>query len=98
MCKPESQNILNIIRRIRESFSSSVEVYTRGSCVKFSMILQEIFPQGEIYYNEDHSIFELNGSFYDITGEVLKTNHTPLKERKLVKAYDLMNLKYEDKV
>ena len=51
--------ILKIIERIRDSFDGSIEVYTQGSCVKFAMILKEIFPQGNILYNSDHAIFIL---------------------------------------
>ena len=53
--------ILKVIERIRDSFDGSVEVYTQGSCVKFAMILKEIFPQGNILYNSDHAIFILEG-------------------------------------
>ena len=56
--------ILKVIERIRDSFDGSIEVYTQGSCVKFAMILKEIFPQGNILYNSDHAIFILEGRIY----------------------------------
>lgn len=89
-------NILKVIERIRTSFPMSVEVYTKGSCIKFAMILLEIYPQGKILYDCDHALFELDGRYYDITGEVPKTtNHIPIEEYGILKAYDLMNLEYK---
>ena len=91
----------NLIRRIRESDDSLVEVYTRGGCVKFAMILLEIFPSGDILYDQSHALFELNGKCYDINGIAKKTeHHIPLREYGLNKMFDIMNLKYphEDKV
>ncbi len=88
--------ILKVIERIRTSFGESEKVYTQGSCIKFSMILLEIYPKGKILYDSDHAIFELDGKCYDITGEVAKTeNHIPIEEYGLLKAYDLMNMKYQ---
>lgn len=88
--------LLKIISRIRESFSDSVEVYTNGSCVKFCMILKEIYPEGNILYNSHHAIFELDQMYYDIKGDTLKENHVPIEEFGILQAYDLMNLKYEN--
>lgn len=86
--------ILQIIERIRTSFTDAEKVYTQGSCIKFAMILKEIYPQGEILYDSDHAIFALNGNYYDITGETTKTkNHIPIEEYGLLQMYDLMNLK-----
>lgn len=91
------ENILvsKIIERIRTSFDNSFEVYTSGSCVKFCMILKEIFPKGKILYDCNHAIFELNNLCYDITVEVAKVSHIPIEEYGILKAYDLMNLKYK---
>lgn len=92
-------HVLKVIERIRDSFDDSVEVYTKGSCVKFAMILKEIFPQGVILYDMNHAIFELDNNYYDINGFAEKTdNHIPLEEYGILKAYDSMNLKYENKV
>lgn len=87
--------ILKIIERIRDSFDGSIEVYTQGSCVKFAMILKEIFPQGNILYNSDHAIFILEGRCYDITGEVERTpGYILLESYGTNQMYDIMNLKY----
>lgn len=87
--------ILKVIERIRDSFEGSVEVYTKGSCVKFAMILKEIFPQGIILWDMNHAIFELDGKCYDINGIANKTdNHIPIQDYGILQAYDSMNLKF----
>lgn len=90
----ENIKIESIIKRIRDSFDESVVVYTQGSCVKFCMILKEIFPSGKILYNSDHAIFELNGLCYDVNGIAEKTNHIELTKYGILKCYDIMQLKY----
>lgn len=91
-------NILKIIERIRNSFDGSVEVYTQGSCIKFAMILKEIFPHGSILYNSDHAIFLLDERCYDITGEVERNSgYILLEAYGTNQMYDLMNLKYSIK-
>lgn len=90
-----------VIRRIRESDDSLVEVYTRGGCVKFAMILLEIFPSGDIVYDQSHALFELGGKCYDINGLAKKTkHHISLREYGLNEMFDIMKLKYshQDKV
>lgn len=89
----EHMKILRIIKRIRESLKDSVKVYTQGNCVQFAVILKEIYPQGTIMWNEDHAIFELNSRYYDVTGEVSKTNHMPLIEYGVLKISDLIKNK-----
>lgn len=87
--------VLKVIRRIRESFPGAESVYSQGSCIKFAMILQEIYPSGQILYDSDHAIFELNGCYYDIKGHAVKSdNHIPLNEYGLNEIYDLMSLSY----
>lgn len=88
-------SILKLIERIRTSFDDSVEVYTKGSCVKFCMILKEVYPSGKIMYDSNHAIFEYEGRCYDITGEVKKENHIPIEDYGVLMMYDLMNLKYK---
>ena len=61
-----------IIKRIRESYKHSVTVYTQGGCYQFYLILEEIFPEAIAWYCQinGHIYTEINGKFYDITGEV----------------------------
>lgn len=73
-------DILAFISVIRNSFKGSETVYTRGSCYRFYTILKHLYPQAKAYYNSDHVITEIGGKFYDITGEVSKTNHLPVDD------------------
>jgi hypothetical protein len=88
--------VLNVIKSIRDSFNDSVKVYTQGSCVKFAMILKTIFPKGEILYNLNHAVFELDGNCYDVQGIAKKEkNHIRIEEYGILHAYKIMNLKYK---
>lgn len=55
---------------VRDSFVGSQQVYTRGSCYHFYLILKEVFPNAEPYYDADHIVTKIDDKFYDITGEV----------------------------
>lgn len=95
----EEIRLLKVIQRIRDSFHGAELVYTNGSCVKFAMILKEIFPQGDILYDLSHAVFELNGRCYDITGLTTKTEfHQKIEEFGILHAYDSMNLKYDNHI
>jgi hypothetical protein len=72
--------ITAFIQSIRESFPDSVRVYTLGSCYRFYLILKNIYPAAEPYYNiiEGHVITKIDGRYYDITGEVSPDGYFPL--------------------
>lgn len=92
----QHKEILSLIELIRESFPSSVEVYTKGSCLQFAMILKTVYPQGDIYYNQDHAVFKLGNSFYDITGEVSgKGYKIKIEELGILQINKLLKLRYE---
>ena len=55
---------------IRDSFVGSQQVYTEGSCFHFYLILKEVFPDAECYFDEDHAITKIGDDFYDITGKI----------------------------
>jgi hypothetical protein len=55
---------------VRDSFIGSQQVYTEGSCYHFYLILKEVFPTAEPYFDKDHVITKIDDKFYDITGEV----------------------------
>jgi hypothetical protein len=55
---------------VRDSFIGSQQVYTEGSCYHFYLILKEVFPEAKPYYDISHVLTEIDGKFYDITGEV----------------------------
>lgn len=75
-----SSGVIGFITLIRESFVGAETVYTTGSCYQLYRILKFVFPQANAYYNSDHVITEINGRYYDITGEVEKTNHLLMSE------------------
>lgn len=77
---PTEENILAFIQTIRDSFIGSVEIYTRGSCYQFYTILKQVVPWATPYYDSNHVITEINGKFYDITGEVKKERHLLMAE------------------
>lgn len=86
--------ILDTITLIRDSFQGSVEVYTKGSCVKFCMILYKLHKGGKILYDQNHAIFEYDGICFDIKGIAEKTkHHKPIEEYGLIMAYNMMNTK-----
>lgn len=70
-------NILNFIKTIRESFIGSEIVYTKGSCYNFFLIIKEVYPNAQCYYDENHVITKLGNKYYDITGEVKLGRHLP---------------------
>lgn len=65
----------NIIAMIRNSFSHATVVYTRGSCGRLYKILKEIFPNAIAYENGDHVISKIGDKFWDIKGEVKRTQN-----------------------
>ena len=67
-------NIENFIAKIRDSFIGSQQVYTEGSCYHFYLILKEVFIDAECWYDEDHVVTKIDNKFYDITGEISKTD------------------------
>lgn len=66
------KRVERFISTIRDSFIGCQQVYTEGSCYHFYLILKEVFPDAEPYYDNDHFITKIGDHFYDITGEVRK--------------------------
>jgi len=64
------EKVEKFISVIRDSFIGSQQVYTEGSCYHFYLILKQVFPEAELYYDTYHVITKINNKFYDITGEV----------------------------
>lgn len=89
------EEILNLIRVIRDSFPNSVEVYTKGSCIRFALILKTIYPDGEIMYDQDHALFYYKTSYYDITGEITSNkNSERIENCGILQIEQLLNLRY----
>ena len=77
MIHPE---IIRFIETIRETDEKAmVEYYTNGGCYRFFLILG-FLGKATPWYDGNHVITELNGRYYDITGEVEKTDrHTHIE-------------------
>lgn len=75
------KKVESFIAKIRDSFIGSQQVYTEGSCYHFYLILKEVFPEAEPYYDMDHVITKIDGRFYDITGEVRRDAQSEKYER-----------------
>lgn len=57
-----------MIGLIRDSHPTMVDIYTKGSCLNFFLILHSIYPEAVAYFNIDHIITEIDGVFYDVNG------------------------------
>lgn len=66
----EEQRVLEFIKLVRESHPSMVEIFTRGSCLNFGLILEFVFPSALKFYDTNHVISNIGDKFYDITGRV----------------------------
>jgi hypothetical protein len=77
----------SFIAKIRDSFIGSQQVYTEGSCYHFYLILKEVFPNAECWYDQDHVVTKIDDKFYDITGEVSRS--TGLVKYDYIPSYSL---------
>lgn len=71
------------IQLLRDSFVGADDVYTNGSCVRFAYFLKHLYPEGEVYYDNNHAIFKYNGNYYDITGRlegISDGDYLPIRE------------------
>ncbi len=68
------------IARIREAHPQMVNIFTRGSCFDFHLILQEVWPEAIAFYDMDngHVLTEIGGVLYDIEGDVSHREHGKL--------------------
>jgi hypothetical protein len=71
LLKTKHQKVKKISSLIRETFG----IYPQmgGGCYKFHLILKEVFPWAQCYYNSNHVITRIGLRYYDINGEVKPT-------------------------
>lgn len=74
------RQVLNLISLIRKSHPDMVNIFTRGSCLNFFLILHSIYPEAEPYYNIDHIITKIDNKYYDITGQVNPKGYYPFSQ------------------
>lgn len=60
---------LEFIAAIRDIYPNR-PVDGSGECLKFHRLLKAVFPDATGYYNSDHVITEIDGSFFDLDGTV----------------------------
>lgn len=77
--------VLRVISRIRDGNPDAVRLYTQGQCYNFSLLLKEIFPEAEIWYDqvEGHVYSKIGEFWYDIRGRHFKVADSclPLNHR-----------------
>lgn len=78
-----TSNVESFIGKIRDSFIGSQQVYTEGSCYHFYLILKEVFPDAEPWYDNEHIVTKIGDKFYDITGEIRKDELDMFKYQRL---------------
>jgi hypothetical protein len=82
------EEILDLIQLINKTFGRYDDM--SGGCYKFHLILNKLF-NGMGYYDGEHVITLVNGTFYDIDGEYKKFNTRFRIVGGDVYPYDFMN-------
>jgi len=62
--------VLGFINALRDSFSGSVELFTRGHCFELFLILRQVWPTSEAWLSlsEGHVFVKIGTCWYDIRG------------------------------
>ncbi|MEX0313429.1 MAG: hypothetical protein AB3N18_04565 [Allomuricauda sp.] len=72
-------DILEYIEFMRECIPNAVEIFTKGNCISFGLILEKQFPGGVVLWDDNHACYKYNNQHYDITGGIDKPkNSRPL--------------------
>ena len=87
------QKVLNFIVLIRKTFGRYKDY--SGGCYKFHLILKQVFG-GVGFYNGEHVITEINGTFYDIDGEVTKFTNNYISIGGKEYPYEFMNETFKE--
>lgn len=71
-----------------------VEIFTKGSCLNFFLILHSIYPEAIPLYNSNHVIVKIDDKCYDITGRVSESGYLKFSEiyrkKEISKAFSQM--------
>ena len=91
-----SNHILKTIDTIRNSVDGASEIYTRGSCYHFYVVLDNLFNAIPYYsLDHDHIISLIGDCFYDINGTVpTDESYKPLNEHDLKDVEAIKKAKY----
>ena len=79
--KPCVISFLSALRRLHPELETRC---LNGSCFKLYLLLKEVWPDADPWYDGDHVIIKIGNSFYDIRGEVVPGRHIPMKDDALV--------------
>lgn len=86
----------DFIEHIRDCVPNAIEVFTKGNCTSFAILLAKAIPGGKVLHNLDHAVYEYNGHCYDITGEVPKPkNAIPIEEYGIIQIVSLLRNNYK---
>jgi len=72
--------ILELIGELRGSHTEMEHIFLNGRCFNLYLLLRRIYPQSIPWYNSDHIITEIDGKYYDITGQVSNKNYQKLTD------------------
>ena len=79
--KPCVISFLSALRRLHPELETRC---LNGSCFKLYLLLREVWPDADPWYDGDHVIIKIGNAFYDIRGEVVPGRHIPMKDDALV--------------
>jgi hypothetical protein len=65
-------HVLEFIERLKSIYGKYEDF--SGGCIRFHFLLRELYPDARCYYNSNHVITNIDGRFYDWSGEVEKAN------------------------
>jgi len=65
------RKILNILSILRDTHPDMVKIYREGSCIDLFLLLRQIFPEADAYWDDNHIVTKIGKYYYDIDGVVL---------------------------
>lgn len=98
---------LQFLQLLRNCHPDMARVGLFVKCLRVHLILKAVFPAAKPLYDGNHIVTEINGKYYDITGQVGCTpNHKEISQEELDKylswdvrgdAEELNYQKYKDR-
>lgn len=68
----KQERTIKFLKELKSSYHKNEIIYSKGSCFRLFCILKLLFEEAKPFYSESdgHWITEIEGSFYDINGEI----------------------------
>jgi hypothetical protein len=80
-------DVESFIARVRQISPLMVKICTQGSCYRFYLLLKEVFPDAEAFYDMYfHVITRIDGRYFDISGEVEPSAIIPMSPEQIYRA------------